>query len=360
MLSAVTLHHWYQNHITTWEREQPAPGDPADVQAVLTSPVFELDTPANEIIASWGATTPTRTWIEVQIRARFGERWSKYYRIATWDHTLHGSRRSSFNAQEDADGQVATDTLILKTDADGVQARILLCHSDHARSLPTITALAICCCAIAVDDGRLPMLRPESTSALHTKTLRVPYFSQHQYARTTEWCSPTALAMALGYWYARTFDPRLETFTISSSVPALTAPLVYDPAYQGVGNWVFNAAYAAMLGLEAYVTRMHSIDQIARWIEADVPIIASLSWSPGELDGASIAESSGHMLVVTGVDGKRVHVADPAAPIVDEVARTYRVDQFTACWQGHSNGIVYVIYPPAWLIPTPGPQDGWS
>ena len=69
---------------------------------------------------------------------------------------------------------------------------------------------------------------------------------------------------------------------LNRPVPEVAAA-VYDVVYRGNGNWPFNTAYAGQHGLVGYVSRMSSLAQVERWIEAGVPVVASLAWSPGEL-----------------------------------------------------------------------------
>src|SRR5512136_712259 len=77
-----------------------------------TSPV--LSTFAfKEAIASWNAATPTGTWIETRVRARFGTRYSKWYNLGVWASGDATIQRHSVSQQGDADGSVSVDTLVL-------------------------------------------------------------------------------------------------------------------------------------------------------------------------------------------------------------------------------------------------------
>ena len=112
---------------------------------------------------------------------------------------------------------------------------------------------------------------------------------------------------------------------------------VYDWIYQGHGNWSFNAAYAGAqsalgLPLEALIARLPDLTEVEKWISAGTPVIASLSWEAGELTGAPIPSSKGHLVVITGFDisGNPI-VNDPAAPVDAEVQRTYLRGEFENC-----------------------------
>jgi hypothetical protein len=349
------LVHYDADRIAGWVRESPAPDDDPQARVVLLSPELEASG-LFEVIPTWSADTPAGSWIEVQLRARLGDRWSKPYRIAAWDSAPAASRRTSFASQEDADGQVATDTLLLAGPAEALQARVLLCASPGA-DMPDLESLALC-----LTDDRRPTTDDRSLSAIgyRLSAIELPLLLSQflSFPGDEGWCSPTSLAMCLAYWHERTGDPRLAAFMHAASVPALAAPMIYDPAWDGTGNWGFNTAYAASLGLTAYVTRLHSLEQVSRWTAAGVPVICGLAWKPGELDGAP-GTAVGHINLIAGFEGEHALMAEPSSRDLTQIRRRYRVDQLQTCWQRKSNGMVYLVYPPGYPRPEPGPGDAW-
>ena len=88
------------------------------------------------------------------------------------------------------------------------------------------------------------------------------------------------------------------------------------------------------------------MDEIERWVSQGVPVIFSFSWNKGELTGAAIPSSNGHLAVVVGFDlqGNPI-VNDPAAATDQEVQRTYLRSELEALWLASSGGTVYLIYP---------------
>lgn len=350
------LFRWGAPACAAWPRYAPASGDDALAHVAQIGPPVAAPPECGEVIASWEATTPPATWVEVQLRARVAGRWSRFYRVAAWDTAARSSRRHSFAAQRDADAALATDTLRLATPTTAVQARVLLCAEEGAAPLPALTSLALC---LTGPPAPAPSAPPSAHGVARLPLEGLPRFSQYAYAGGGDLCSPTALAMTLGYWCARTADPRLAPFCDPASVPDRVAPMVYDPVFGGAGNWAFNTAFAATLGLEAFVTRLCCLEQLARWTAAGAPVIASLAWQPGDLVNAPIPQSAGHLTVVVGVEGDTVLVADPAGADAGQVLRAYPAAQFVRCWQDHSAGAVYLIYPPGWPVPQPGPGDAW-
>jgi hypothetical protein len=164
------------------------------------------------------------------------------------------------------------------------------------------------------------------------------------------WCSPTSLSMVMAYWAGKTGDPNLN-----QPVPMIAAG-TYDHVYQGWGNWPFNTAYASAYGLKATVSRFSSIEQVERWIEMGVPVMASIAWDnrygERQLSGAPLTLSEGHVLVIGGFDpAGNVIVNDPAGSDDSQVRRVYRRDEFARAWFSGSGGVVYLVYPRGWSIP---------
>ena len=93
---------------------------------------------------------------------------------------------------------------------------------------------------------------------------------------------------------------------------------------------------------------MSTLGQVERWIEAGVPVVASLAWAPGELRNAAVPRTDGHLLVIVGFtpDGDVV-VNDPAADprLGLSVRRVYPRGAMERLWLTHSGGTVYLIYP---------------
>jgi hypothetical protein len=304
-----------------------------------------------EVLPSWVATTPPGTSVEVQLRVRHAAepgqdipRWTGFYRIAQWDSLPNTSSRRSFGEQRDADGHVATDTLVLSRPAGALQARLLL-RADgtgHAE----LRALRLALSATA------DPARPEPIEPIE---LPIPLRSQMSYPDGWRLCSPTSVAMVLAYWHARTGDERLAPFAERAAVAEIVAPQVYDPVYDGHGNWGFNTAFAASYGLDAYLSRLGGLAELAAWLRAEVPMIITVGWKTGELANAPIASSAGHLLVVAGFDADgRAIVADPRAEREGEVRRLYDAAQLERLWQARTSGTAYVIHPPGWQVPGVG------
>jgi hypothetical protein len=131
--------------------------------------------------------------------------------------------------------------------------------------------------------------------------------------------------------------------------------MVYDHRYEGTGNWPFTAAYAGTRGLDAFVTRLASLRAAEHYIRAGIPLVLSISFGGGELDGAPISSSDGHLLVLRGfTQGGRPVVNDPAAPRNSSVRRVYSRGQLERAWITSTAGTAYVAHPANVPLPRHG------
>ncbi len=311
-----------------------------------TGPVTLTDFGFSQAIASWNAVTPAGTWIETQLRVRVGARWTKWYNMGIWAADTGTVQRHSVNGQGDADGTVATDTLILSSAnkkapviGNGYQLKFRLFSAGSG--VPSVHNGAV---TVSTKPAAPASLVP-GNPALWNTLLNLPQCSQMVYPDGgTVWCSPTSTSMVLGYWDNDTgpCEPRVRAAVAG----------VYDWIYDGHGNWPFNTAYAATHNLNAVVARFTSFAQAEPWVAAGVPVVISYAWGKKELTGAPIPTSSGHLAVLVGFDGAGNPILnDPAAPSNDTVRRTYLRSELEPLWLKNSGGTVYLIYPPGHPVP---------
>ncbi len=291
-----------------------------------------------EGIASWNAETPDDTWVETQLRVQIAGRWTEWYSMGVWAAGCSTIERHSVGGEQgDADAAVDTDTLML---SDGLEATAFQVKLRLFALQPTISpqvrgaAVAISTTPLEPSD-----LEPGNPRAWG-KRLPVPQCSQMVYPDGGNvWCSAVSVSMVLAYW-AGDLDSPCEQ-RVRATVEG-----VYDWLYDGHGNWPFNTAYAATHNLEGYVARFTSLAQAEVWIARGVPVIISYSWNDGDLDGAAVLSSEGHLGVLIGFDAEgNPIVNDPAAKTDAAVQRTYRRDQLETLWLQHSGGTVYIIAP---------------
>lgn len=349
---------------TTWE------------YGTWTAPVTKVGFDATELIASWNADTPAGTWIEIEMQGTYntGER-TPWYVLGRWASGDQDIRRTSVNRQGDAWSTIWTDTFAIDDAAAGVllrayQLRLTLYRAPRTSAGPRVRMLGAMISNVP-DRFTVP---PSRGGIAWGRELPVPRYSQNVHTGHypeydgggQAWCSPTSTEMVVEYW-GRGPSPE-DTSWVNPEYPDPTvnhaARMVYDYQYDGAGNWPFNTAYAASFpGLEAKVTRLHSLDEAERFIAAGIPVVTSQSFLASELDGANY-NTSGHLFVIVGFtsDGDVV-INDPASASNDEVRNVYPRAQFEQVWlrtkrinanggiSGGTGGIAYLIKP--WWKPWP-------
>jgi hypothetical protein len=261
--------------------------------------------PAREAVVSWN-TLALQGRIELRVNAHDGRTsaWLPYAQF-------QADRRTSLNG---SDTFVRIETDVLRSDVDIV--------SIGVRTMTPLEALYVS----LPDYGA-----PSTIVALPEVRLDVPPFSQYEPAYPDErgWCAPTSLAMLLAF----------RSYPLD--VP-IVAREVFDARYGGTGNWAFNVAFAGLLGFRAAVLHLRDLAHAHAFLASDVPLALSISWRSGELPGAPLPESNGHLVVLRGIDANGdALVHDPAHP---GVAVTYPRAAFERAWLGHG-GIALAVVP---------------
>lgn len=271
----------------------------------------ETETPAfDRAVVSWNGEGE----FEVELAVRT-DRWQP------WAPMGGPGRGSRF---ESGDVRVDIDTLRVKRPATAYRVRVKLAEGAGVPLVRVATWRS--------DERRA---RPSGRSAAWGRVLDVPARSQRDEdpAIAGRICSPTSLAMVLEFHGVRRTTREV-------------ADAVYDRVAEIYGNWPLNTAAAHRLSggrLEAFVARGSGLADLEAEIAAGRPVVLSHRWEKGELAGAPVESSDGHLIVVAGFteDGDVV-ANDPAA---DPVRRTYRRAEIERTWLGRASGIYYVVRP---------------
>jgi hypothetical protein len=261
--------------------------------------------PAREAVVSWNTRALEGT-LELRVNAHDG-------RTSAWlpYATFAADRRTSLDG---ADTFVRLRTDVLRSDVDIV--------SIGVRTRGELDALYVS----LPDYGA-----PSSIVALPEIGLDVPALSQYDAAFPSErgWCAPAALAMLLAF---RSYPLDLP----------VVAREVFDARYGGTGNWAFNVAFAGSLGFRAAVLHLRDLPHAHAFLVDDIPLALSLAWKRGELPGAPLPQSDGHLVVLRGIDASGdALVNDPAQP---GIAVAYPRAAFERAWLGHG-GIALAVAP---------------
>lgn len=322
-----------------------------------TSPWVATGFGARNLVPSWSASMPNGTWVRVLARVRDGATTGSWDTVATWAYGTGGIRRASGTAQGDDLTNLATDVLRRNGSRtfDRWQVRVDLVRAPGATTTPKIESVSGVAASYAT--RRTATSRTTMTRAT---SLALPGFSQMTHrghhpewgGGGEAWCSPTSVAMVLRYFGT---GPKKADYGWTKGADGQVdhaARYSYDYRYEGTGNWPFSTAYAGRYGLDAFVTRFVDLRDAEAFVKAGIPVVASVAFGRGELTGAPISSTPGHLLVISGftADG-RVVVHDPAAPTNASVRRTYQRAQFERAWLGGSGGIVYVMRPGSRALP---------
>lgn len=144
-------------------------------------------------------------------------------------------------------------------------------------------------------------------------------------------CSPTCITMLLAqHGYAADLKSVCES--------------CFDAVTNLYGIWPLAIRCAAAHGVLGAVEVFDSWDDPLRLLEAGLAFAASVRFGKGELPGAPLPQTSGHLVVVNGADPHDVHANDPRAPDDASVPHRYPAAEFSRAWLKH-RGAAYILLP---------------
>lgn len=343
--------------------------DPVDyLTRSWESPVVESAFPARELIASWNARTPGRSWLAVEARVQVAGQWAPWLTLARWcelDPAAGGGiTRTTVPGQVAGGVRVVVDTLCSAEPFDRWQLRVVAHTPLGEHEWLTVTLVGAAVSALVGHE-------PAGPASGVPVELDVPPLSQRRHVDTfpqwdnggQSWCSATSTAMVLRHWHAA------PTAAESAWVGHATDPEVvhvvrgvFDADYGGAGNWAFNAAYAGTRGLRAHVTRLRGLAEAESFVRAGVPLVASVAFTRGELPGAGY-DTKGHLLTIVGFTAHGDVVCnDPNSheiPSNDEVRVVFPRAEFERVWAGGRGGLVYVVHPHGHPLPEAPAEANW-
>lgn len=289
----------------------------------LESPELEAPAPFDDVVGSLSVDLPPGGEAELSVKVRTEAGWSSWYALGT-------QRADGFSSPprvEDDLAALEVDELKLKKPASAVRYRVRLRAGAKAARLRSV--------ALALSDGDAPPQPPVFSTGPWVRDLGLSPRSQReaQERYRHDICSPTSLAMVLDFWGIKE-----ETEGVALAVQDRTSQLF--------GNWPANTGYAASKGLDARVARLSSLTDLESEIAQGRPVAVSVTFKEGELPGAPIKKTAGHLMVVAGFTPEGDIVAyDPAGADRAQVRRVYPRAAFHKVWRVRKRGLAYLIGP---------------
>lgn len=307
-------------------RVAPAQVDDTRGEAIVTVPDWVPRVPAVHLLPAFSALTAS-DWsgrFEVSVRER--DQWSPWIGAASLGP-------APFDAIAGTCSSVAADVdvFLAPRPVEAVRLRVRLRAADVRAVLAAPWLLTL---SAAGREGS-PVATAQPGVRGGQVRLAVPPLSQmaEDPAIAMRVCSPASVAMVMGFW----------------GVPVAVATVageVYHAGLDRYGVWPAAIRAAARRGVAGYLLRFPDWGAAAWCLERGLPIIASIRYEAGELSGAAVAATAGHLVVLAGYQDGTVLVNDPGAPDAAAVTRPYRLDQFRHVWLDRT-GIGYVLFPPA-------------
>ncbi len=288
--------------------------------AVLEFPEWRPRRPARHLVPSFSALSPADAGFRFELSVRRSVRWSPWVAGASIGPDLFpplATREDGIAAE--------IDEFTVTPAADALRLRLRVAAGPQALDAPWLVALS------AWDGGADAAAAAPAGGA----RLAVPALSQMAEAEAIRMrvCSPASVAMVLAY-----HGRPAEVATLAREI--------FHPTLDCYGVWPAAIRAAGRRGVAGYLLRFPDWGSAAWCLGRGLPVIASVRYRAGELTGAPVPETTGHLLVLTGWEGGEVLVNDPAAPRAGEVPRRYRLDELSRVWL-ERGGVGYVLFTPS-------------
>lgn len=311
--------------------------DPADVcdapalsEAILIcggerfeSPELSGPFPFHEALPSWNVDLPEGAGFCMELRVGSGDGWSPWMKAGEFGAVPAGASTPMAYGH----GGVETDIFRSASLHDRFQVRLRAFGRGPG---VVLRRLSVCLSHRADNPGH----SERSGSLSDVPWIPVPFRSQktEEVELRDRICSPASVAMVLEH---------LGVNRATSEV----ARRLFDPLSKTYGNWSRAVQGAFSFGIPGLLARFSTWSEVSAVLSRGQPLIISIGVRPGELTGAPYAETSGHLLVVTGLDRKRgLLVNDPAAPDEEHGRLFHSLNELEQVWL-RRGGTAYVLLP---------------
>ena len=296
--------------------------------------------PFEYMVASWGADTPTGTWIEVSARAYVDMKkgWTEWLSWGKWSDSV---KRGSVSGECDL-AYISTDEFTISgkdgETASKIQLKVTL-HANADGVSPTVRQLGVTYKNTLEGQYITPVYHGETVELPEKVLLDTPAYSQmvREQSIANSMCSATTICTML--------NDRGE-----DTLPEEIALIDYDSDYDGFGNWSFSVAAAGSYGYDVYI-QYADLDILRQELAHGYSVGISVKYSSGTngqypyLENGAAGNTAGHLITITGyetIDGvDYFYSSDSAAGSDAGCLRRYRADQLDAAWGGK---VAYIIH----------------
>lgn len=245
-------------------------------EGYLVSPIVNTLS-FDELVGSWSAITNATSTCELQISVKSQDVWSKFFSYGEWGL----GKENYFYNQDDEKVYMNVDEILLKNNCLGEAFKYKVILKKDAKLSLVCLALRIPGYENKVANEFLPSIVDYNVPKLNQNI--VPVIGH-------EICSATTSTMLLkfkGFDFSQN-DKEFEHRYIAS--------LVADPGHNSptYGNWVYNTAVIGAYGVDAYVARTYSWEELKYHLAKVGPVGASIKGDTG------VYKTNGHLIVVRG------------------------------------------------------------
>ncbi len=212
----------------------------------VTTPVYKLESPANDLVPSWNTRTPEGSHAEIFVRLLIEGRWSKWFSYGKWSTLIERrcpddeDRLAWSNSWRDG-GDSSINVKDGKL-AEAFQLKAVLRAHPNAKEMPSIRLLAATWKNTDDPDWHSKLSYPEEKVEEKKRVLLdTPAISQMRRdpAYGGVICSAVTITVLMNT-YGRDFLPEEVTYA------------GLDYAFVGNGNWSYSCACAGAYGFESF------------------------------------------------------------------------------------------------------------
>lgn len=312
---------------------------PGATSGTYVSDVIGVE-PFESLVASWNADVPQGAKIEVFARVYViaQDAWTIWMSWGEWSPDI---RRGSTEDQDDL-AYMDIDTLTLSSSvgetANLVQMKAVLTAAPDGTS-PVLRQLASTYKNTQEGQAIKPIFYGEAMELPASAVLDTPAYSQmiREQSIANVMCSATTICVLL--------NDRGEDM-----LPEEIALIDYDKSFEGFGNWSYSVAAAGAFGYDAYC-QFGDADLLKQELAHGYSVGIGVQYSNSEsgsypyLENAPIANTSGHLITITGyetIDGVDYFYSSDSAAGTDAVCLVrYRADQLMSC---NRSGMMYIVH----------------